>query len=156
VHQLTGGEVGELFLGRGAAKHGVAMRLAAEARDDVAMVARLRRRERIDFLQVRRRLLDQRLAERDAALQEALLLGMAERQHEEGFLPDRLQLGVVAALQALEGQVLRQKILGVGLRGALPDRARELLEDDDQREPGARRFGPAMQLAAAAASSTGR
>jgi hypothetical protein len=44
VHQFARREIGELFFGRGPAEDGVAMRLAAKARDHVAMAARLRRR----------------------------------------------------------------------------------------------------------------
>ena len=37
MDQLAGGEIGQLSLGRGPAEHGVAVRLAPEAGDHVAM-----------------------------------------------------------------------------------------------------------------------
>jgi hypothetical protein len=41
MNEVTGCEVGSLILGRRPAKHGVAMGMATEAGDDVAMAARL-------------------------------------------------------------------------------------------------------------------
>ena len=62
MNELTGCEVRSLILGRRPAKHGVAMGMATEAGDDVAMAARLGCRKRIDLPQMLWRLVDQRLA----------------------------------------------------------------------------------------------
>ena len=53
----------------------------------------------------------------------------------------------MAALEALERELPRPGVLRVGLRGAAMQRARELVEHDDQREARAGLLGPTVQLA---------
>ena len=69
MNELTGCEVRSLILGRRPAKHGVAMGMATEAGDDVAMAARLGCRKRIDLPQILWHLVDQRFAKRNATFE---------------------------------------------------------------------------------------
>ena len=69
MNELTGCEIGSLIRGRPPTKYGVAMGMATEAGDDVAMAARLGCRKRIDLPQMLRRLTNQRFAKRNATFE---------------------------------------------------------------------------------------
>ena len=105
MNELT--EVRSLILGRRPAKHGVAMGMATEAGDDVAMAARLGCRKRIDLPQILWRLVDQRLAKQNATFEEHDLLRVSEGEQEEGLLPHGCQLRVVSPLEAIDREAER-------------------------------------------------
>jgi hypothetical protein len=69
MNELTGCEIGSLIRGRPPTKHGVAMGMATEAGDDVAMAARLGCRKLVDLPQILWRLVDQRFAKRNATFE---------------------------------------------------------------------------------------
>src|SRR5262249_57314947 len=67
---------------------------------------------------------------------------------EEEWLPVRAQRGVVADIEAFERQGDGLRVLGECSCRAPMDATRELVEDDDEREPGARHAAPSVELAA--------
>jgi hypothetical protein len=111
MNKLAGCEIGPLIRGRRPSKHGVAMGMATEAGDYVAMAARLRCRKRIDLPQMLRRLVDQRFAKRNATFEQRDLLRVAEGQYEEGLLPYCRELSVLAPLEAIDREAERLVIL---------------------------------------------
>jgi hypothetical protein len=76
------------------------------------------------------------------------LLGVAQRQEEERFLPRRVEGGVVTELDSLERQSKRLRILRVRPRRTAIDGSGELIEDDDQREPGSSPVRPVVEVPA--------
>src|ERR1043166_6254454 len=124
-----------LLRGRLAAEHGVAMREAAEAADDVAVL--------LGVFQV---LIARRAVKLDAAELVGEFLRMHERQEQKAAVFGR-QVLVVGALERAVGGRARQRIGREGARLAAEHVARELVEHDHQRE---RVFGgvlPGGQLA---------
>jgi hypothetical protein len=74
------------------------------------------------------------------------LLGVAQRQEEERFLPRRVEGGVVTELDSLERQNKRLRILRIRPRRTAIDGSRELIEDDDQCEPRSWAVRPVVAL----------
>src|SRR5687768_9141260 len=72
---------------------------------------------------------------------------MAEREHEEGLLPNRGQTVIETAFESIESQGNRLFILGIGGGGLAMQAARELIEDDDQGEAGTRCACPGIERA---------
>ena len=88
VNQLTRGEIRQLLSGRLAAEYGIAVGMAGEARDQVAMTAGPAGGEFVDLAQVIGRLVEQRFGETDAALLQVEPLRVSEREKEERPFPD--------------------------------------------------------------------
>lgn len=109
-------------------EHRIAVRLSAETRDDVAVPACLRRRVLEHFSELRWRSGCQLFGKRDCALEMRELLGMPERQEEEGLLPRCFERRVVADVYAFEGQSERFRVLRIRLRRVPVEGARELVE----------------------------
>src|SRR5262249_10819846 len=112
-----------LFLRGQAAESAVAMREAAEARNDVAMSERIRQA----FTIVRR------LVKGDAAVLVLEVLGMHERQVEEPLL-GRVDGLVEAALEGGRGDRAGACIGRKGTRAGAKYVARELIEQEEQGE----------------------
>ena len=72
---------------------------------------------------------------------------MSKRQKEERFLPNGSDAVVVPVVHSFDGQGESLRILSVCLRGVPIHGSRELIEDYDQRQSGARSFGPVVKLA---------
>src|SRR5688572_9708071 len=147
VHEVSGGNIVALFRGRFSAQRRVAMRLPSEKRNHVSAATGLRRGELVYPAQMGRRLTGQCLGQLDASLDQVKLLRMAEREHEEGLLPNRGQTVVEPAFESVEGQGHRLRILGIGGGGPAMEAARELIEDDDQGEAGPRCACPGIERA---------
>jgi len=117
------------------------VRVAAEARDDVEMLLRPRQRLGEPF---GRQLAEQ--AQRFVLV--GHLLGVLERQVGEPAL-ERRQLQVAAVGDQLPGDRQRRGIAGERTRAVAVHVARELVEQQDQRQRAARvAVGPVRQLAA--------
>jgi len=89
-------------------------------------------------------------AERRAGLRDELqdeILGVRERHREEDALVEGQAL-VHARLEPRDGQALGRGVLRERERRAPEHVARELVEQDDEREPVARGLGPRVELAA--------
>src|SRR5215208_5942340 len=85
------------------------------------------------------------LAVAGGSLLQSQVLGMPERKHEKQTL--RVGEGAVhPGLDPFESEPLGGEVLSVGYRGAPIHAAGELVQDDDQREPPARRVRPRVQL----------
>ena len=123
------------------------MRMAAEARDDVAMAAGLARGELEDTAKLLWSFSCEFLSEFNRPFLIREILGMSERQEKESFFPRRLERCVVTVLDPFEGKAESLGILCERLSGAAMDRARELVEDDDKGEPRPWILRPAIELA---------
>ena len=123
----------------------------AEALDDIAVVPGVVRESDV-FLAPGRRDLGRKPLERARAEPlELEILGMLERQVKERALRGN-QRAIRALLDAGIGKTLRRRVLREGGCGAAVDVARELVEDDNERDPAAWRRGPlCVQLAATGA-----
>ena len=90
------------------------------------------------------------LVQVDETLQRLVLqrqvLGMLKDDVDEHPL-DRLQLAIQPGGQALADQRLGARIAGVGTRRVAEDHSRQLVEQQDQRQPALRRAGPVGQPA---------
>src|SRR5687767_9402670 len=104
VHEVPGGNIVTLGRGRFSAQRRVAVRLPPEKRNHVPAAAGLRGGERVHPAQMGRRLTGQCLGQLDASLDQVELLRMAEREHEEGFLPNRGQTVIETAFESIESQ----------------------------------------------------
>ncbi len=106
-------------------------------RDDVAVVARPFRRLRVA----------ERLGERDRALLVGRIFGVRERQIEEAAQLRRHR-PVVLALDRAVGNVHRHGVGPVGAPGAAEHVARELVEEQAQRQRAFRHELPLVEVAA--------
>ena len=99
------------------------MRMTAEACDDIAMAASLVRGEFQHRAHLFWRLFDEFLRELDHLLQFCEILGVAERQEKEGFLPRCFERRVVTVLDPFESKGESLRILRERLSGPAMDRA---------------------------------
>ena len=98
VYELPAGQIVALVGGRLSAENRIAMRMAPEAGNDVAMSSRLRRRVLEDPAEFSRRAGCKLLGQRDRMPHMRQLLGVCEGKEEERLLPRTLQRRVVTAL----------------------------------------------------------
>ena len=82
------------------------------------------------------------------------VLGVLQRQVEERSRGWN-EVAVEAASYALGGEPLRGRVLSEGGGGAAMDVARELVEQDDQREAATRRLSPLVRELAAGGEARG-
>jgi hypothetical protein len=99
------------------------VRMPAEAHDDVAMATGLICRELEHGAMLLWRLFDKFLCEIYGSFQIRELLGMSERQEEEGFLPRCFERRVVAGLDPFECKAESLRILRERLSGPAMERA---------------------------------
>jgi hypothetical protein len=122
------------------------MREAAEARDDVAMLLRILA-EAGEYLAMVRGDLALELQEAiDGHFLVVERFGVLQRHVEEHAL-DRRQLEVHHAADAIAHQVTRAPVVAECLGGAAIDVPAHLVEQDQHRQPAARRLRPEVQLA---------
>ena len=134
------------------------MREPAEAGNHVEMAAGLAHGMPVERLQTPRRLVGDPLRHGHDASQPFHVVRtfrVAEGQEEERLLPGSGQGVVVAVSQALLGDPERVGIDGIGLGRAREQAARELVEDDDQRQPSEGVASQWSRRPVLAASSTG-
>src|SRR5215213_5637060 len=142
-------QVLQLFGGGGTAQNGVSMRVAPEACYHVAVSPGLPERELVHRLEVGRREFHLLLGAANSQIHPLQVVGafrVAEGQHEKQTLGD-FHVAVHPGLDALSSEPRGGGVLSVGQRLALVDAAGELVEDDDEREPTARRLCPRVELA---------
>jgi len=111
------------------------MRVTAEARDHVPMSAGLVRGEFQHSTKRLWSLFDEFLREFDRSFLISEILGMSERQEKERFLPGSLKRRIVTDLDPFESKGESLRTLRQRLGGSAMDRARELIENDDNRQP---------------------
>ncbi len=151
VDEIAAREVLDLVGCRDAAQHRIAMRMPAETRDHVTVRACLRR-GMLEHRSLRhRRRTSQFLGQPYGLIEIAQVLGMTERQKEEGLFPRRVERRVVACVEAGACQRARLRVERIHSRIATVDGSGELVEHDDQCEPRAWILGPAVQHPAAGA-----
>ena len=142
-------QVLQLFGGRDATQNGVSMWVASEARDHVTVSYGLTERELVQRFEMgwREVQLFFGAANRQIhPLQVVGTFGVAEGHREEQALGD-FHVAVHPGLNAPSSEPQGSGILSVGQRRVLVDTAGELVEDDDEREPPARRLCPRVELA---------
>jgi hypothetical protein len=155
MHELAAGQILELIGGRRPPQNLVPVRLTTEASDDVAMPTGLVGRELEPGSELRRSLPNQFLCELDRELEMLQLLRVPEREHEEGLFPGRLESGVVADLETLEGERASLRIVREGAAASAMDGPGELVQYDDEGETGPSRMGPFIELASLGALQKG-
>ena len=146
MDELAGCEVLEFLRSGLPAQDFVAMRVTAEAGDDVAMSTGLVRGELEYAAKLLWCLFDEFFCEFDRSFQISEILGVAEGQEKEGFLPGVIQGCIVTVLDPFERKGESLRILRERLSASAMDRARELIENNDKRQPRPRTLRPAVEL----------
>lgn len=150
--------VGDVCLLRGggcAAQDLIAMGMSAESRDNPSNLARLIDQRCVDRPQTERRCGGNVFAQGDQHIEALEMVGafaMAERQTEDDPEPWHLQRRIMPARASLGCQRKGMWILREGPRVIAPDRAGELIKEDDQRQPPVRILRPVIKGARAAFS----
>jgi hypothetical protein len=134
MDKLTGCEVIDFLRSGLPAQNFVAVRVTAEAGDDVAVSAGLVCGELEHAAKLLWCLFDKFRCEIDRSFQIREILGVAEGQEKEGFLPGVIERRVLTVLDPFESKAESLWILRERLSGAAMDRARELIKNDDKRE----------------------
>lgn len=123
----------------------------AEGGDHSPHFDRLFGGEFISWPQMRRCLCKDVLCQRDRPVEPLEMIGslaMGERQIIDGLVPRRFQCAIVAVRIAFDRQSECFAVLGKGTRRIAPDRARELVERDDQGQPSVRIVRPVAKFVA--------
>lgn len=134
---------------RAAAKNLIAMGMTAERRDHLLHVAGLLHQRPVNRLQVCGGFCGDFFAKPDEEIEALKVIGslaMAEWQTMHDLEPWRWQRGVVAVRQSLDRQRQRRRVLRECPGASPPDRARELIEHDDEREPAFGIGGPVAEI----------
>ena len=147
MDELAGCEVLEFLWSGLPAQDFVAVRVTAEAGDDVTMTTGLVRGELEYAAMLLWRLFDKFRCEIDRSFQICETLGMSKGQEKESFFPGGLEGCIMTVLDAFESEAESLRILRERLSASAMDRARELIENNDKRQPRPRTLRPAVELA---------
>jgi len=124
----------------------VPMRKTAEARDRVAVALGPAERLAAAGRERRGRLGGEAREAFDRTPLELDVFAVLQGEIEEGSLDDA-ELPIDAGREPVEAEASRDRIAGKCLRPAAMDVTRELIDQEDEREPATCRIGPAVQLA---------
>lgn len=147
-------EIAALFFGRCPAKNRVPMWMASEGFDDTSDDARLFGEGIVDRAKMRGGAARDLLADADEPLDALKMIGsltMPKRKRKRDFEPRRLERFKVSALKSIEAERERLRILSESVRAPSIDSARELIEEDDERETALGYLLPGIKLAASRA-----